>query len=180
MKKIIALLAWLVAFAGPAHALGTNSPVSVNVGPGKFDETIGWATKPGNVYTLQTWGSFAIGRIGGACSGRGCRPSPSYYQATWIKVNSVTVRDTVSGSILEVLTDEQTTPADPRVPSSYLDYYFGSFTAVGCGISVEVTGDVQIGTALYPTIPQPPYVESRTAPYMHMELDGTGTCPVDE
>ena len=54
MKKIIATLAWLVPFAGPAHALVTNSPVSVNVGPGKFDETIGWATKPGNVYTLQT------------------------------------------------------------------------------------------------------------------------------
>jgi hypothetical protein len=180
MKTIIALLAWLVAFAGPVHALGTNSPVSVNVGPGKFDETIGWATKPGNLYTLQTWGSFAIGRIGGACSGRGCRPSPSYYQATWIKVNSVTVRDTVSGSILDVLPDEQTTPADPRVPSSYKDYYYGSFTAVGCGISVEVIGDVQIGIAPYPTIPQPPYAESSTAPYMHMELDGTGSCPVDE
>ncbi len=180
MKKFIALLASLAAFVDPAHALSTNSPVSVNVGPGQFNETIGWATKPGNVYTLQIWGSFAIGRIGGACSGRGCRPSPSYYQATWIKVNSVTVRDTVSGSILEVLTDEQTTPADPRVPASYKDYYYGTFTARGCGISVEVTGDVQIGVALYPKIPQPPYAESRTAPYMQMELDGTGGCPVDE
>lgn len=180
MKKIIALLAWLVAIAGPAHALGTNSPVSVNAGPGKFNETIGWATKPGNVYTLQTWGSFAIGRIGGACGGRGCRPPPSYNQATWIKVKSVTVRDTASGAVLEVLTGQQTAPADPRVPSSYLDYYYGSFTAIGCGISVEVTGDVQIGIARYPTVPQPPYAEGGTTRYMHMELDGTGTCPVED